>query len=241
MGMSPRLLRPRATGFNPKSISGLSAWYDASNAASITLNGSTVSQWSDLSGNGRHQVQGSASLQPNYNATGLNGKGTLTTTGTQWTQSSAFATPAAGKYTVFLVVKSDNLGGLPAFFQRGAVNDAHSLLITPTNTWAARRSSGNQGAYAVSPSIAQSVFYILTLVFRSDLSRIFVGSTQGTDNTATVTAPSGNKVLTLFALDSSYQSGQPGLAEFIYYSDELSAADQSKVRSYLSKKWGVTL
>lgn len=241
MSMSPKLLRPRQTGFDPRSISGLAAWYDANVASSITLNGSTVSQWNDLSGNGRHQVQATAALQPTYNATGLNGKGTLTTTGTQWMQASAFETPAAGNYTAFLVVKSDNLGGLPAFFQRGGINDAHSLLITPANTWAARRSSGNEGRNAITPNIMQFVFYVITLVFRSDLSRIYVGNVQGTDNTSTVTAPSGDKSLTLFALGSTYQSGHPGFAEFIYYHDELSATKQDAVRSYLSKKWGLTL
>jgi hypothetical protein len=239
--ISPRLLRPRATGFNPKSISGLAAWYDASVASSITLNGSTVSQWSDLSGNSRHQVQASASLQPNYNATGLNGKGTLTTTGTQWMQASAFESSASGAYTALMVIKSDNLGGLPAFFQRGGVNDAHSLLITPANTFHARRSDGNQGTVAVSPSISQGQFYILTTVFRSDLSRVYFRNAQGTDNTATVTAPSGNKVLTLFALSSAFQSGWPGIAEFLYYHSELTLVDQTKARTYLSKKWGLAL
>lgn len=241
MALSPRLLVPRATGFSPKSISGLAAWYDASNASSITLNSTTVSQWSDLSGNGRHQVQATAARQPIYNATGLNGKGTITTTGTQWMQASAFETSASGAYTAFMVIKSDNLGGLPAFFQRGVTNDAHSLLITPTNTWHARRGSGNAGSLSVSPSIDQSRFYILTTVFRSNLSRVYSGSTQGTDSTATVTAPSGNKVLTLFALASDFQSGWPGFAEFVYYHSELPLADQVKVRNYLSKKWGVAL
>ena len=240
MPMSPRLLRPRQTGFNPKSIAGLAAWYDASAASSITLNGSTVSQWNDLSGNGRHQAQGSASLQPNFNATGLNGRSTLSTTGTQWMQASAFESSASGNYTMFMVMKFDNLSGLPAGLQRGAINDAHSMLITPANSFVARRSSGNQGSIAL-PSINQSQFYLLTMVFRENLSRIFVGNTQGTDNTSTVTAPTGNKVLTLFALGSGYVAGSPGFAEFIYYHSELTDAQLLSNRRYLAQKWGLTL
>ena len=38
MPMSPRLLRPRATGFNPKSIAGLAFWIDAGSTASLTFN-----------------------------------------------------------------------------------------------------------------------------------------------------------------------------------------------------------
>ena len=239
MSMSPRLMRPRATGFNPKSISGLAAWYDASVASSITLNGSTVSQWADLSDNGRHQVQGSAVLQPTYNATGLNSKGTLTTTGTQWMQASAFATAAGGDYTVFSVMKFDTLAGQPYAWQRGVVNGAHSLLVSSADTWAARRSSGNQATLA--SAIAQSQFYVVTTVFKSTLSRIYVNNTLGTDNTATVVAPTGNHVLTLFALDSGTRGGHPGLAEFLYYHAELTNTQQRAVRLYLSKKWGLTL
>ena len=240
--MSPRLLRPLASGgFVPTAVAGLAAWYDASDAGSITLNGSTVSQWSDKSGNGRHQVQGTAAIQPNYNATGLNGRGTLTTTGTQWMQASAFATSASGAYTVLMVMKLDSTAGQPYVFQRGTVNDAHSLLVSTTNTWAARRGSGNQGTLLQSPSIATSQFYILTAIYKPTLSRIFSGNTQGTDNTTSVAAPTGNKVLTLFALDSATRAGQPGLAEFIYYHAELSDAQLLSARQYLARKWGLTL
>jgi hypothetical protein len=39
-------------------------WLDAADASTIVLNGSTVSQWSDKSGNGRHAVQATAANQP---------------------------------------------------------------------------------------------------------------------------------------------------------------------------------
>jgi hypothetical protein len=66
----PRLWRPNDLG------SALALWLDAEDAASITLNGSTVSQWSDKSGNNRHATQPTAANQPTYNASNsiLNGK-----------------------------------------------------------------------------------------------------------------------------------------------------------------------
>ena len=240
MPMSPRLLRPRATGFNPKSIAGLAAWYDASVASSITLNGSTVSQWNDLSGNDRHQVQGSASLQPNYSATNANGKPALTTTGTQWMQASAFASSASA--TIFLVWKISNAAGTPFIWQRGAVNDVHSFLMNPgTNQLQARRGASNQGTLTVSGLGTPDIWRVGTLVFSTTLSRVYNGNTVGADNTATVSAPVGNKVLTLFALDSATRAGHPGIAEFLYYSSQLDDTQQAVVRTYLGKKWGITL
>jgi hypothetical protein len=52
-------------------------WLDAADAATVTLNGSTVSQWNDKSGNARHVSQATAGQQPTWNATGLNSKPTL--------------------------------------------------------------------------------------------------------------------------------------------------------------------
>lgn len=52
-------------------------WLDANDASTITLNGSTVSQWNDKSGNSTHVSQSTGSAQPTYNATGFNGKPTL--------------------------------------------------------------------------------------------------------------------------------------------------------------------
>ena len=240
MAMSPRLLRPRATGFNPRSISGLAAWYDASAASSITLNGSTVSQWADLSGNGRNQSQATAASQPTYNATGLNGKGTLTTTGTQWMQASAFASSSSA--TIFLVWKIASAAGTPYIFQRGTVNDVHSFLMNPgTDQLQARRGASNQGTATVSGLGTTDIWRVGTLVFSTTLSRIYNGNSVGTDNTATVSAPTGNKVLTLFALDSATRAGHPGIAEFLYYSSQLDDTQQSAVRTYLGKKWGITL
>ncbi len=77
MAMSPRLLRPRATGFNPKSIGGLAMWLDAKKQASVlnsispdtfATNGQTVRRWLDQSGNSSHANQASGTAQPTYTA-----------------------------------------------------------------------------------------------------------------------------------------------------------------------------
>lgn len=49
-------------------------WLDAEDTSTITLNGSTVSQWADKSGNGRNVSQATAASQPAYSASNLNGK-----------------------------------------------------------------------------------------------------------------------------------------------------------------------
>jgi hypothetical protein len=53
--------------------SDLVAWYDASDAASITEVAGAVSQWNDKSGNDDHLTQGTGAANPTYSATGLGG------------------------------------------------------------------------------------------------------------------------------------------------------------------------
>ena len=62
-------------------VADLALWLDAEDAASITLNGTTVSQWNDKSGNGYNVSNATAATQPDYLATGFNGKPTLQATG----------------------------------------------------------------------------------------------------------------------------------------------------------------
>ena len=54
--------------------SSLALWLDAADASTITLNGSTVSQWWDKSGNGNHVSQATAAFQPDYTLSAINGK-----------------------------------------------------------------------------------------------------------------------------------------------------------------------
>jgi hypothetical protein len=62
--MSPRLLRPVASGFTPKNLSGLVAWFDADDLSTFTLSGTAVSEWRDKSGNGYSVAQTDSNNRP---------------------------------------------------------------------------------------------------------------------------------------------------------------------------------
>jgi hypothetical protein len=83
MGMNPRLLRPTPTGFDPRRIANLGIWLDATVDSSLTFNGNTVSEWRDLSGNGRHFAQTTAGNQPNGVNVTQNGRRALQFSGGQ--------------------------------------------------------------------------------------------------------------------------------------------------------------
>jgi hypothetical protein len=62
------------SALNPRKVPGLESWWDAADAASVTLDAGRVSQLADKSGNGRHLTNTtSGSTQPSYITAGRNG------------------------------------------------------------------------------------------------------------------------------------------------------------------------
>lgn len=68
--------RPKA--WTPASMSNLKAWYDASDTATITVSGSSVTQWNDKSANAYNLSQATGTKQPQSGTTTLNSKNVIT-------------------------------------------------------------------------------------------------------------------------------------------------------------------
>jgi hypothetical protein len=94
MPMNPRLLRPTASsGFDPRKISGLAAWHDASDSATITTDSGRVASWADKSGNGRTMANSSSgSTQPDYITAAQNARNVVRFTAASIQRLNAAAT-----------------------------------------------------------------------------------------------------------------------------------------------------
>ncbi|MCE2510857.1 MAG: hypothetical protein J4G10_07800, partial [Alphaproteobacteria bacterium] len=62
LGKTGTLTKPE-TAFSPAAIPGFALWL-VGNKSPVTMNGSNVSQCNDISGNGNHATQGTATKQP---------------------------------------------------------------------------------------------------------------------------------------------------------------------------------
>lgn len=114
---SPLLGRPTtsiptplgSTFVNVRAIPSLYVWLDASDTSSITLNRGNVSQWRDLSGNGLHLAQSTASAQPRYALSAVAGKNVVRFGGAQFVGASAASDWTfmmdGTLYTVFCVAR----------------------------------------------------------------------------------------------------------------------------------------
>jgi hypothetical protein len=95
-----------AAAFSPLDIPGLKLWLDASQIVGLN-DGDAVTTWSDLSGNGNHATQATASKKPTYKNTG--GKVFVKFDGVDDFMTGALAA-VAQPFTVALRVKQPNDG-----------------------------------------------------------------------------------------------------------------------------------
>ena len=93
-------------GWTPASVT-TDFWFDASNAASITASSGAVSQWNDLSGNGRHATQSSGSFKFTDTASAQNGKHGLLSVNANGTYMVTSAFSRTQPFMIFAAVKTN--------------------------------------------------------------------------------------------------------------------------------------
>jgi hypothetical protein len=234
--MSPRLLRPRATGFNLRSLTGLFAWYDASTSSSITTQ-TGVSQWADLSGNARHLTQSTTNNQPAYGTVTLNGKPTITFDGTNDVLRSA-AWTLNQPYHTFAIFRHESTFSSATY---GLAHNIGSPRSGELNYGAATSLATFSGASLFRTGIASGAReafnpYEIEVNGVSSAVRFRTLSSTGTGGT------NNSNGLTVGANGNTTpaQHGDMSVAEIAIFSRVLTGGDLTKVRNYLANKWAVS-
>lgn len=226
-----------------------SVWLDASDAATVTLSGSDVTDWASKA-SALSVTQSNGSLRPNYTAT-INGKNVVTfATNDYLANSSAALLKNVGGWTVYIVVKPAQNTSLAHFMQVdtnvAAARAAVRQLIT-SGFWAMGGRRGNGDAFASNDSSTQvgtGVAKLVTAVadFSTTTATLYLNRVQIAQNTSWLTSgvtDNNGGGLTMGnsgALTAPY-SGD--IAEFLIYGSAQSAANQDSVNSYLMTKWGL--
>lgn len=269
MAMNPKLLRPRASGFNPKSISGLSLWLDASDASTITLNGANVSEWRDKSGGSPNASQATAASQPAYTSAAINGRPAVDFNSTR---SLVFASSTASfnylhnstggavfvvirpgassdpnAYRPFLMNNSDstaNTGIGVTFDDRASVSRNNALIATVN-----RGVSGTQNAALIVSNFfsAANGYCVLSVMFdpgnataSSRLKAYLNGTVNAANNAATGAAATGNASANM-VIGSIGGGTEAAVAEMLFYQGVLVASQRVAVERYLGKKYGIAV
>lgn len=222
----------RPSGFDPDSISGLFAWFDADDASTFTYSsGVIVSQWNDKSGNGYHISQGTVANQPTRDGT-QNGRTTVQfLDATHWMTNTTGLTPAT--ISAFVVLR------------RRGVTVANVYWFTSTegrfgfecNT-ATKIERVNQAALmTANTSIETTQYHLITAYASASATSVRLdGVDDGSGSGSGMTASNagfgvGGKTNGDFPADAM-------IAELLVYDSNLSTTDRDSVEEYLQSKWG---
>ena len=234
----------------------LALWLDANDFSTITLNGSTVSQWNDKSGNVRNVSQATAANQPNYTASGLNGKPVITFDGTNdalLNASAGLIRAVSGTTVVMVMSRAANLAAESVSLWIGtSVGNARLIMSTRVGlaspgegfTSGGRRLSTDPFqtvtgfAYTSNPIIAAARYDYANanLAIWQDgtagASRVFQTAGVADNNAGELAIGAANATGT-GALFNGY------IGEITLVHSALSTTDRQRLEGYLAHKWGL--
>jgi hypothetical protein len=237
--------------------SALALWLDADDAATITLNGSTVSQWNDKSGNARNVLQATPANQPTRTASGLNGKPVLTFDGADWlfnaNPGALLRNVAGGTVAAVLNYTNNSTQRLPiaAMNGTGATTRMAVALQNTGRTNIISRRLDAEGASTVSspPAYTNGTNVIQVGVARySDgaLDQFINGSAGGTGSFPSSGNSSDTNSATLVIGGTSSDGGVTVVnqmlgfvGEAVYTNTALSTNDRQRLEGYFAWKWGL--
>jgi len=218
----------------------LTFWLDAADASTITLNGSTVSQWDDKSGSGLHVTQGAADNQPTYVTGELNGKAVVsfdsndTLARASVLGSSLFS---ANETTIFIVNKHDVLGEHIPFVWSYGVGDRvsiHNPWVDGVVYWDAPITSGRIGQGGHNAKIGWAVWgFVKESVTASQV--YYNGSSLFSGTYAS--SPINTVLSATLEISTAPYPFVGDIAEIIVYNRALSSAEIDTVETYLANKW----
>ena len=255
MPMSARLLRPRSsTVFNPRTISGLALWLDASDAAilgptnsgpgSVTNNG-PVKYWGDKSSSSMNLTNsGADSVCPTYKTASQNNRSVLGFDGGDRIFTTSASTLNPTTKTAFLVSRRTGGSGEQCLFDRA---DSFALTVKAAGGYVFYYSSGVSGSRTVynsafAASNSNSAYSVV--VVRQDGT---AGSAWIDGVSQTISATQGNTATNAgsFAVGSIGASSAltftGDVAELLIYTAALSDSQRQAVQRDLAAKWGVTI
>jgi hypothetical protein len=242
--MSPRLLRPRATGFSPRSISGLALWLDAADSATITT-ATGVSVWADKSGNGRNATQTTGGKQPIRSNT-INGKSVITFQGTDDTMSVANASDFNATSQTVIVVARQTTAANQALLYKGSGNAVNGVIMryrAGTTFWMYQKNDtvGETLSNTLNTNTNTNVY---STVLQPSAQAGFVNGSAPTSGLATNTlATAYDDTGAIFIGSrrdvSEYLAGD--VCEILHWPRALSALERQRVERYLGGKWGITV
>ena len=215
--------------------SSLALWLDANDFSTITLNGSTVSQWRDKSGNGRHASQATAANQPTYSTSRINNRPAIFSDGIN--DLMTFSTAIIpNDFTIIAVGQSNDLSSQSSF----VINQFTAGNVGRMQTWFVR--SLNDIGLQIGPSLVGTTQFTINANQIVGWSRVVnTGSIVLNGSliaSTSLTETIESSATTIFGRTSLLSKITIG--ELIIISGGASTTDRQRLEGYLAWKWGLT-
>lgn len=240
--MQKRLLTPIFLGAR------LALWLDTADSRTITLDGSTTSEWRDKSGNGRHVSQLNKANQPTYTPNGIGGKPVLTFTGTNFlARTNDTFLQNAPAVSVFSVLRYTDYAtsrrGIN--ISSGGVTRVILLAAATALQSAARRIATETFSNCVGAAVAANtpVIHGSQLDFVNNSNTVVVNgvvapaatfaSGAGNSENALATVEIGTAITTQLFLGM--------MAETVFVNGILSSTELQQLTGYFAHKWRLTV
>jgi len=242
MPMSPRLLRPTLSGFDPRRLANLGGWWDATDSSSYTL-GTGVTEWRDKSGLGQAFTQTTGASQPTVNATGINSKPALSFDGSNDFMTLGSATiggnnlfaEAANAFSIYLITQSAGVG---SFFAQAVSTEAQRVLQCFRG---APNSSIIRGTGSNPVTLTENIPLLVAMSWDGTAATARSNNSTGTATVGAAAYSSDNILIGARSSASPALFLNGRISEIIFYNRVLGSAEQSRLFQYLNAKWGLSL
>ena len=220
--------------------SSLALWLDADDASTIVLNGNTVSQWSDKSGNNRHATQSTAANQPTRTLSGLNNRTVVTFDGTDDELRTAASTLGITTAASMAFVSSWAINRSQGLLGTEDMTNRFGFFITGSfnNRWNSLTNNFLPAAEIVQLTPQQPQIVIGTATNGSQVA--FRNGTQQATAAATFVAPTSSvmRIGNMLA-GTSVPFMQGYHSEIVVTNTVISTNDRQRLEGYFAWKWGL--
>jgi hypothetical protein len=232
--------------FSPLQIPGLASWYDATDPLATgqqPATGTTISKWSDKSGNNRHLTQYSSYALPTYNQNAVNTLPTI-----DFTNASGLYTPTTSQkssnVTMLMVcMPRSGLQSYSTFWGHYTTGAGHDNDIQLRNngtqtlmTW----HTNNQNSIGSTILMNSPTMYSCTMAGGTSMfmqQTNTLGTTSFT-NTETLTWTAGLASQYVGIEDDGNRTNSY-ICEILYFQYVLTTAERRVLEGYLAWKWGL--
>jgi len=225
-------------GWTPASVT-TDFWFDASNAASITASSGAVSQWNDLSGNGRHATQSSGSFKFTDTASIQNGKHGLLSVNANGTYMATAGFTRAQPFMIFAAVKVNS--PTPGSGYENIINGATTssgnrpIIYSAGDGGLPELAAGGTLLGATSGNVQLGLPYYFTSVFNGSSTVMRENGVQIASGTVGATGLTG----LVIASDSGDGQAFDGYILELFCIPGTSSTDITNAETYLAAKWGI--